>query len=223
MSPPCDASAGGRQQELQRSLENLNQEPETDEEERVDFEEQRDEKDRHHHDDPRQGEEAHVASQHSRDCTGGAQCRHDRCWIKKDMRNRGSKAASEIKGEIASVTQPILHRGSEQPERPHVENEMQPAAVEKHHAEEGKQIGGRELCLAICQRGGVARRDEREVAQEFLELRRAQAVLEEENQAIGRDQQPGYDRRVTGGNGVSDRNHVGLRLSERVWRMPDKI
>src|SRR2546430_3177176 len=46
MSPPCDASAGGRQQELQRSLKNLNQEPETDEEERVDFEEQRDEKDR---------------------------------------------------------------------------------------------------------------------------------------------------------------------------------
>src|SRR6266480_2215787 len=105
MSPPCDASAGGRQQELQRSLENLNQEPETDEEERP------------HHDDPRQGEEAHEASQHSRDCTGGAQRRHDRCWIKKDMRNRGSKAASEIKGEIASVTQPILHRGSEQPER----------------------------------------------------------------------------------------------------------
>jgi len=139
------------------------------------------------------------------------------------MCNRGSKAASKIEGEIASVTQAILHRGSEQPERPHVENEMQPAAMEKHHGEERKQIGGRELCLAICQRGGVARRDEREVAQEFLELRRAQAVLEEENQAIGRDQQPGYDRRVTGGNGVSDRNHLGLRLSERVWRMPDKI
>jgi hypothetical protein len=87
----------------------------------------------------------------------------------------------------------------------------------------GNRSAAERSASPYAQRGGVARRDEREVAQEFLELRRAQAVLEEKNQTIGCDQQPGYDRRVTGGNGVSDRDHVGLRLSERVSWMPHKI
>ena len=68
----------------------------------------------------------------------------------------------------------------------------------------GIEIGSREISVAVCHRDGVARRDEREVAQEFLELGRAQADLQEENQAIGRNQQPGHDRRIARRNGVAD-------------------
>jgi hypothetical protein len=118
------------------------------------------------------GKEPHVAAQHSA-IAPEAQRRHHRRWIESHVRNRGGNAACEIEGEIAASTQPIFHRRAEQRKGPHVENEMQPAAVEKHHGEEGNQIGSREISVAVCHRDGVARRDEREVAQEFLELGRA--------------------------------------------------
>src|SRR5438445_12531996 len=99
---------------------------------------------------------------------------------------------------------------------------MQPAAVKKHHGEEGKQISDREICRTVSQRGGVVGGNKGEVAQEFLELCSTQAVLQEENQTIGCDQQPCDDRRITRGHSVSNRDHVRLRLLECVSRMPGR-
>jgi hypothetical protein len=46
--------------------------------------------------------------------------------------------------------------------------------------------------------------------QEQLKLVWAQAVLEQEHQAIGGDQNPGDHRRVAGRNSIPDRDHLRL-------------
>src|ERR1700730_2256688 len=137
MSSPRNPASGRGHQELYRSLQNLQQEPETDKDEGINFEEQRDENDRDENDDPRQREEAHIASEHARNRAGSPQCRNERRRIEKEMRDRGGDATGDVENEISAVTQPVLDGRSEQPERPHVENEMQPSSVQEHHREQG--------------------------------------------------------------------------------------
>ena len=62
--------------------------------------------------------------------------------VESDVRDGGGKRRKQIEAKIAGVTQPILDRRSEQPQRPHVEDQMQPAAVQEHVADERQEIGG---------------------------------------------------------------------------------
>ena len=74
----------------------------------VNFEEQRNEDDRHHNDDPRQREKTHVAAEHARYCPGCADRRLSRGGVGEDMRERRHGAAEEIKHEVATGAQPLL-------------------------------------------------------------------------------------------------------------------
>ena len=133
-----------------------------------------------------------------------------------------ARPQSQVEREIAAMAQPILDRRAEQPERPHVENEVQPAAVQEHHGEERQEVGGDQGGVAIDQGLEIAGGDESEGAQELLELDWTEAVLEQEHDAIGGNQHPGDHRRIAGRDGVSDRDHVRLRFSD--WaRISDRI
>jgi hypothetical protein len=62
------------------------------------------------------------------------------------VRHGGSHPADNIESEVAPVPKPVLDRRSEQPQRPHVEYEMQPPTVQEHHREERKKVGNRKIC-----------------------------------------------------------------------------
>jgi hypothetical protein len=66
-------------------LKNLKQEPEADEDERIDLDEYRDEQDRDDYDKPRQWKQAHITSENACDCAGGAQCGFHRRGVKDDV------------------------------------------------------------------------------------------------------------------------------------------
>ena len=88
------------------------------------------------------------------------------------------KTGGEIEGEVAAGAQPVLHRRAEDPQRPHVEDEVQPAAMEEHVGREGQIVrdaGGRG-------HGGmeVAGRDEGEQREEPLQLWFRERRLKEE-------------------------------------------
>ena len=151
------------------------------------------------------GKSSHVASEHAGNRARGADRRNNRRRIENEMRNRGRKAAGEIEGKIASVPQPILHGRAEQPERPHIEDEVEPAAMEKHHGEHRNESPERELTVG--QACGVTRRYEGEIAQEHFELKWTEAVLEQEDQAVCGNQYPGDHRRIPRWNSVLKRDH----------------
>jgi hypothetical protein len=53
------------------------------------------------------------------------------------MYEPGNYATDTVEDEVAKRTQLILDGPAEQPQRPHVQDEMQPSSVQKHHREEG--------------------------------------------------------------------------------------
>jgi hypothetical protein len=163
MGPPRDVSAGSRQQEGDHRLQNLKQEPQADKDERVDFEEQRDEQDRDHHDETRQRKQPHIASENAGNCAGGAQCGYDRSRVEHDMRSRSREATREIECQIAEMTQTILNRRTEQPQRPRVQDEIEPSAVQKHHGEEGHEIHCGQIALPGCKGFRIARGNQRKL------------------------------------------------------------
>ena len=136
-TPPADDGM----QEVGNSLKDLDQEPESDKEHGGQLEKERQKQNRHEHDDASEWKQTHVTSEHARNRAGGAERRNRRCRIKRRLGERRGNTAAKIEDDIAAVTQPILDRRPEQPERPHVEDEMQPAAVQEHHRDEGKKIG----------------------------------------------------------------------------------
>ena len=85
------------------------------------------------------------------------------------------------------MTHPILDGRTEQPQRPHVQDQMEPPAMQKHHGEEGQDIRGVLVGFPRCKGLGITRGNQRELAQEQLKLIGAQAVLEQERQAIDSD------------------------------------
>ena len=103
--------------------------------------------------------------------------------------------------------------------------------MQKHHGEERKKIRDRKIGLAGCKGHRVAGGDQREFAYECLKLVGAEAVLEQKHQAIGGDQNPGDQRRLTGRNSIPDRGHRHLfgstsrnpgqylALSASLWRV----
>src|SRR5258705_3717132 len=136
MRPPRHATAGRRHDQLDRSLKELDKEPETGKHNGRYFEEERNKKDRDEDDDARPGKRPHEAAENAGNRSRGAQRRNDRRWAGCDMRKRGKQAAQDVEQQKTPVAETIFDSGTEQPKRPHVEDQMQPAAVQEHHGEE---------------------------------------------------------------------------------------
>src|SRR5580704_428454 len=94
-------------------------------------------------------------------------------------KTRGEHRAGEIEGEIAPRPHPILDRSTEQPERPHVEDQVQPAAVQKRIGDERQYV---ETVAELGNAAEILGRNQRVLAEKPLELCRAQADLIEEHQ-----------------------------------------
>ena len=121
--------------------------------------------------------------------------------------HRGKEPAGKIEDEIAGGAHAILDRSAEQPKRPHVEDQMQPSAVQEHVREERLPVGERVAEVEI--RREIERGDERKAPEKGLELIRTRTPLVKENQAVRRDQRPRDERRTAVRRGIQDRKHGG--------------
>jgi hypothetical protein len=203
MRPPRDSTAARWRQEFEGTLQHLNQEPEGGKKHRLDLEKQGQEEDRHDDDQPRIRKEPDVAADHPGDCPRRPQRRDVGQRIEKGVGERCGDACCEIEDEVREGAEPVFDSRAENPQRPHVENQVEPSAMEKHVGHE-RQI----VCRPHPPRGiEVPRRDQREPQQQPFLLGRTERDLKQEDRAVARDQTPGDDRRVAGRNPVLDRKH----------------
>src|ERR1700704_4240081 len=121
----------------------------------------------------------------------------------------GDHASAAIEQDVAERSKLIFDGRSKQPQRPHVEEEVQPAAVQEHVRKKGKVREAAE----IAERGGckVARRDERELHEELLQLLRGETDLHQKDCAIDANQGAGDEGGRAGRGRCLKREHgIGL-------------
>ena len=90
------------------------------------------------HVDPHPGIEHDVGAHHPADRAGRAHHGNGARGIHERLRRRRRESAQDVEGEEAEVSHRVLHIVPEDPEEPHVTDEMKPASVEKHGGERGK-------------------------------------------------------------------------------------
>src|SRR5580704_107499 len=65
-----------------------------------------------------------------------------------DLHQAGSDAANEIEKKVADGAQPVLHVCAENPQEPHVADDVKPTSVKKHAGEHGDEGIGQAVMVA---------------------------------------------------------------------------
>src|SRR5712691_6767332 len=114
------------------AVEELQQEPETDQEDgwnRDDGEEDEYEDDGSH---PRKREQHQIRGQHTGNRATSSQARHRRIWINEDLRQTGNDAAENIKQQEKQMPHSIFYIVTKDKEKKHVARNVQDACMQKH-------------------------------------------------------------------------------------------
>src|SRR4051794_9078592 len=69
------------------------------------------------------------------DRSGGTHHRYRAHWIRERLSGCGRQSAEEVKGEIADVPHRIFYIVPEDPEEPHVADQVEPATVQEHRGQ----------------------------------------------------------------------------------------
>src|SRR5262245_33184699 len=87
--------------------------------------------------DPRVGIQEDIRSHHTTDRPGGTDHRNRRGGVRRDLRRHRSQAAEQVEEDEAQPAHRILYIDPEDPEEPHVADEVEPTAVHEHRGECG--------------------------------------------------------------------------------------
>src|SRR3984893_4616700 len=206
MGPTGYTAAGKRCGPIHDGAYCLKEEPEAGEQHRRNLEEERYEENQDQDNDTREREKSHVTTEYPGNRSRGAQRRNSGVRVQYRVGYRRQYPAGEIKREITSRAELVLDRSPEQPQGPHIDDQVQPTAMQKHIADEGQIIGQRQR--AVEHTGvEVPCRDQGEAVQELVELRWTKAYLEQKDDSVRCDQRPSGDREVAQRNAVCDRKH----------------
>ena len=122
------------------------------------------------------------------------------------MGETGDHAAKDVENEKTAVAHPVFHVVAEDPEEPHVADDVEPSSMDEKAREErppvvhGDPQGPGPFGM------GETGRDDPEEDEEFLEAVRGKAQFQEEDQGVGRDQGPHNVRGIPAGILVSKGN-----------------
>ncbi len=178
-------------------------------EQRRDHEEQRDDEDRHEHADPGVRKCDGVSCDDAGNGAGGAEGGNGRGWIEDGMRGAGDDAGQAVEDEKASAAEPFLERRTEDVEGPHVEDDVQEAAVQERVGEKWRDVERAQSDLGGPARMEVAARDESVVDKKSLLGCAAQCQLVKEHGDIDGDDEPDPGGKARRGDIVTDREHAG--------------
>lgn len=161
MRPPGDAAGErGREQRL-RALQDLDAEPDEREQHGGSPERNEDEAERYDQQHPLARIDHRIGGNHGSNRARGAERRHRGVELGQKVREARDCAAREIEHPEAHAAEPRLHRGTENPERPHVEDEVQPPAVHERVDDERPPVVRIETSGAGAGRVGIAQRHQR--------------------------------------------------------------
>src|ERR1700730_18208533 len=138
MGPTGYTAAGKRCGPIHDGAYCLKEEPEAGEQHRRNLEEERYEENRDQDNDTREREKSHVTTEYPGNRPRGAQRRNSGVRVQYRVGYRRQYPAGEIKCEITSRAELVLDRSPEQPQGPHIDDQVQPTAMQKHIADEGQ-------------------------------------------------------------------------------------
>jgi hypothetical protein len=102
--PPSDSGSSLRPEEFAHPLCELQEELDSDKDDRRSIEEERKKQDGNDNDDPRKGEQLHITADDSGNGARVAQGRNRRSGVELVVRQRGDHAAGEVEKKIARRT-----------------------------------------------------------------------------------------------------------------------
>ena len=156
------------------------------------------------------GEEQEVGAEHAGDGAGRPDGRDRRIDVRVVVREPGNEPGQQIEDEKAAASHALLDVVAEDPQGPHVADDVHEAAVQEHAGDErpvavdGKADCHRPVGVAIA--GG----HDPEQVDEGFELLRAERQLEQKDQDVDEDQRPRDEGHLPTGDGVAQRNHCGV-------------
>ncbi len=121
------------------------------------------------------------------------------------MHQAGHQAANQIKREELTPAKVILDVVSENPERPHIPDQMEPPAVQKHRRKERDHLlhQGELLREAVVR---ITRRDDSVLHQDSFRLLPERGFIKERQHI--QDDEPDRNRgKAAGGNIITQGNH----------------
>ena len=127
--------------------------------------------------------------------------------VRDPVDDPGDQPAEDIEYREPHRTHAVLDVVAEDPERPHVPDDVSPAAMEKHAGQERPVVIDRETDPRGPLRMSVARRDDSEKEEQPFELSMGQSQLEAEDQDVQPDQRIDGQRWVATPDGVLDWDH----------------
>ena len=206
MSPPGHAAEGlPADSQTQEAVKKLEQEPKAQENRRRQDEIGTEDKRRHQRLYFGVRVKTEVGPHDTRNRSAGADSRNRRTSVSVDMHERGSHATREIQQDVSRPTQPVFHVVAEDPEDPHVAQQMQPATVQKHGSEKRDDLI-QEAKLKGHLGSGVTRGNDRVIEQRFLEVG-AQAQFMQEYENVQNDYCHRRRRKARRRNVITKRQH----------------
>ena len=131
------------------------------------------------------------------------------------MHNTSGQSAEQVEDHEANRPHPVFDIVAEDPERPHIADDVQPAPVQEHAGQKRPIVADRKADPEGPFRVGKSCRHNSEQMEELIQRWLRHRQLEEKNDAVGENQKPGGDGRVSTGNGVADREHRSIQACHR--------
>src|SRR4029077_651918 len=132
MSPKRHSTDVFRETKRQRSAKDLAKNPESQIGDSGQLDKQRKEKDWNKRDNTGGGKEKEIGAEHPSDRTGSSHGREGRIRIGEKMHQPCRQAANKIENKKAQRPHAVLHVVAEDPQRPHIADDVEPAAVKEH-------------------------------------------------------------------------------------------
>ncbi len=192
-----------------RATKQLNKEPEDEIKYGWNLEKEWEKEDWKQNNESRRRKKHQIRTEHARDRARGAYRWKRRIRICQQLREASDAAAEQIEVRKSDRSHPVLHIVAENPERPHVGDDVEPAAMKELIREDRPVTIYGKTNIGSPVRMSEARRHNSKEIKELFDAMRAQHQLEEENERVDQNQCMCNYRHGAARNRVLNWKHLG--------------
>ncbi len=172
------------------------------------LEKQGQKEDRQEHDDARAGEQEKAGAHDAGNGAAGTDGGKGGHGVELQVNHAGGDAARQIENREAQRAHAVFDVVPEDPQRPHIADDVRPSAVQKHAGEEGPVvIGGEAEHFRPCGMS-VAGRHDAEQVEDLVERRLRHREFQQEDETVGQNHHARRQGRVVRRDGVTQRQQT---------------
>ena len=210
MGPPRDAAHLLRTGQCRRAAKQVNEEPQDKVKHGRHFEEERKEENRKQNNQPRCRKKYQICTKHACNRTGSADRWNDRVRIRKQVRQTSDTATQQIENRKADRSHLVFDVVAENPKRPHVRDDVKPAAMQELMREDRPVTIYRKPDVSSPIRVSKTCRHKAENIKELFDALSWKHQLKEKDQHIDKNQRSRNYRHGAARNRVLNWKHLGI-------------